>query len=48
MRVWCIVGELKFELPNPKEEKDGKERLAGRVLKHLTGELKKKEGAAAS
>lgn len=37
LRVWVVLGDLKFELPNPKE-KDGKERLAGRVLKHLLKE----------
>jgi len=43
IRVWCIVGELKFELPRPKSVEDGTEKLAGRVLKHLTAEVEKRK-----
>ncbi|KAI5476776.1 hypothetical protein MNV49_007291 [Pseudohyphozyma bogoriensis] len=37
LRIHVVVGELKFELPKPKG-KDGKEKLAGRVLAHLVKE----------
>ncbi|ORY44281.1 hypothetical protein BCR35DRAFT_36234 [Leucosporidium creatinivorum] len=43
VRVWCIVGELKFELPRPKSVEEGTEKLAGRVLKHLTAEVEKRK-----
>ena len=39
-RLWVIVDDLKFELPHPKE-KDGRERLAARVLKHCQREREK-------
>lgn len=44
-RLWIVVGELKFELPHP-SAKDGREKLAGRVLKHLVKEKEKKAAAA--
>ncbi|GAA5920385.1 hypothetical protein JCM1841_003366, partial [Sporobolomyces salmonicolor] len=35
-RVWVVIADLKFELPNPPATPgEGEEKLAGRVLRHL-------------
>ncbi|GAA5911338.1 hypothetical protein JCM5296_007330 [Sporobolomyces johnsonii] len=47
-RVWVVIADLKFELPNPPATPgEGEEKLAGRVLRHLMsqdqGKVKVKE-----
>jgi hypothetical protein len=46
-RIWIIIGDLKFELDKEAfaNDREGRERLAGRVLKHLVKEKNKARGA---
>ncbi|KAH8924216.1 hypothetical protein BT69DRAFT_98272 [Atractiella rhizophila] len=50
LRVWVVIGDLKFELDKERfgKEHDGKERLAARVLKHLQKEESERLAASTS
>jgi hypothetical protein len=45
-RIWMVIGDLNFELDNElfSDDRQGRERLASRVLKHLVDERNKARG----